>query len=163
MIYPVFLPKPARHISPFAICRLYGITFGFSSVDLNVETKPKRCTYGKFTSLKNSRTETAHFPGLFRTCSFLSSDCKDFWQMIWKWIINLMLGRCVKSHSIFLHCSHKEVFTSRCIFAALLCFKDTPSATSETPCNFASTWTGNPVKFLKRKAITGFLGEKAAC
>lgn len=83
--------------------------------------------------------------------------------MIWKWIINLMLGHGVKLLSNFLHCSHQEVFTSCCIFAALVCPKDTPLATSETPCNFASTWTGNPVKFLKRKAITGFLGEKAVC
>lgn len=33
----------------------------------------------------------------------------------------------------------------------------------DTPYNSASTWTGNSDKFLKRKAITGFLGEKAAC
>lgn len=34
---------------------------------------------------------------------------------------------------------------------------------SDTPYNSASTWSGNPVKFLKTKAITGFLGEKAVC
>lgn len=72
-----------------------------------------------------------------------------------------MLGHCVELHSNFLRCSHEEVFTSRGTFAALPRPKDTPSATSETPCNFASTWTGNPVKSLKRKAITGFLGGKA--
>lgn len=112
---------------------------------------------------ENSRAKKTPFPRLFITCSFLSFDWKDFWQMIWKWIINLMLGHRVQLHSNFLHGSHKEVYTSCCIFAALVCPMDTLLPMCDTPYNSASTWTGNSDKFLKRKAITGFFGEKAAC
>lgn len=86
--------------------------------------------------------------------------------MIWKWVINLMLGHRVQLHSNFLHGSHKEVYASCCIFAAFVSPTDTLLPMCDTPYNFASTWTGNPVKFLKRKAITVlvfFLGEKAVC
>lgn len=37
--------------------------------------------------------------------------------MIWKWIINLMLGHRVQLHSNFLHGSHKEVYALCCISA----------------------------------------------
>lgn len=81
--------------------------------------------------------------------------------MIWKWIINLMLGHRVQLHSNFLHGSHKEVYASCRISAALVSPTDTLSSMCDPPYNSASTWTGNPVKFLKRKAFTGFLGEKS--
>lgn len=74
-----------------------------------------------------------------------------------------MLGHRVQLHSNFLHSSHKEVYAWCCISAALVSPTDTLSSMCDTPYNSASTWTGNTVKFLKRKAITGFLGEKAVC
>lgn len=74
-----------------------------------------------------------------------------------------MLGHRVQLHSNFLHGSHKEVYALRRISAALISPTDTLSSMCDPPYNSASTWTGNPVKFLKRKAITGFLGEKAVC
>lgn len=83
--------------------------------------------------------------------------------MIWKWIINLMLGHRVQLHSNFLHGSHKEVYALCCISAASVSPADTLLSMCDPPYNSVSTCTGNPVKFLKRKAITGFFGEKAAC
>lgn len=74
-----------------------------------------------------------------------------------------MLGHHVQLLSNFLHGSHKEVYASCCISAALVSPADTLLSTCDPPYNSASTWTGNPVKFLKRKAITGFFGEKAVC
>lgn len=74
-----------------------------------------------------------------------------------------MLGHRVQLHSNFLHGSHKEVYALRRISATLISPTDTLSSMCDPPYNSASTWTGNPVKFLKRKAITGFLGEKAVC
>lgn len=47
--------------------------------------------------------------------------------MIWKWIINLMLGHRVQLLSNFLHGSHQEVYAWCCISAAFVSPTDTLS------------------------------------
>jgi len=81
--------------------------------------------------------------------------------MIWKWTINARtLHQIAQKFPALLSQGN---FHITLYFTALVCLKDAPLAASQTPYNSASTCTGNPVKFSKRKAIIGFLREKAAC